>query len=230
MNIMTRMIGGISPFQQLKLHLDKVMECSKLVVPLLEAAFDDDQEKLSSLAKEVFRLEKEADNIKLDLRDNLPKGRMLPVARIDLLAYLKEQDNIADKVEDLAMNLTVRPLAIPSHLCAIDFKETLRALANEAIESANGVAKIFDWILEHKRAAFAGKVADKIRDAASEVGFHEHEADMHQFRLVRCILAIDDPGWKFAESYSLLAVVQSLSKLANHAESMSDYLRLMVAD
>ncbi|MDP8205964.1 MAG: TIGR00153 family protein [Candidatus Electryonea clarkiae] len=230
MNIMSKLIGGTSPFETLKEHLDKAMECVELVIPLLEAALEGNEEQLEKLSKQAFMLESEADKIKLGLRDNLPKTRMLPVDRIDLLAYLKEQDNIADKVEDLALMLTVRPFKLPEDHCLINFRESLLSLAAESVEAAEEVAEIFTKIVTHKKAAFTGKIASEIRDAASKVGKHERKADEHQFHLIRCILSIEDPSWNFAESYTLLAVVQSLSKLANHAESMSDYLRLMAAD
>jgi uncharacterized protein Yka (UPF0111/DUF47 family) len=47
---------------------------------------------------------------------------------------------------------------------------------------------------------------------------------------VQAVLGVEDPGWPFATSYSLLGIIRAVSKIADHAESMGDHLRLMVAD
>ncbi|MBZ0265733.1 TIGR00153 family protein [bacterium] len=233
MNILSKLIGGASPFDQLGDHLEKVMECLEYALPLLNTALDGDFEKVKELSKEVFTLEHEADKIKLAIRDSLPKAKLLPVSRPDLLAYLKQQDNIADNVEDMAMMLTVRPMQLPEKPCdqnVSEFKKEFIALAEEAVAAAKEAARMFERLNELKNAAFSGKITEELREIADKVGKHEHEADKHQFRLVRCILSIQDANWDFASSYTLLAVIQALGKLANSAESMTDYIRLMVAE
>lgn len=230
MNIIARLIGGASPFNALSQHLEKVMECVDLVIPILHAALAGDMVRAKEIAEQIFALEQEADEIKIELRDSLPKAKMLPVARPDLLAYLNQQDNLADKAEDLAMMLTVRAVKVPEETCNSNFNDELLGLAEKAVSSAKKVAEMFGRIDELKNRGFSGDIVEELRQAAAEVGRQEHLADLHQFRLVRCILSIDDPSWRFSSSYSLLEIVRSLGKLANHAESMSDYLRLMIAE
>ena len=73
-------------------------------------------ERLQELAKKIFKAEHEADVIKDEIRRSIPKRFFLPVYRGDLLGYLKLQDDMADTVEDLAVLLTLKNIALPSAL------------------------------------------------------------------------------------------------------------------
>lgn len=229
MNIISKLLGGPSPFDQLEDHHHKVMECVDLAIPILEAALDDDRVTVDELSKKIFIVEHEADEIKLDIRDNLPRAKLLPVARPDLLAFLKEQDNLADMVEDLAMMLAIRPFRLPEKNCET-LRDEMLGLGYQAVYAARHASRMFDRIGELRDAAFSGKVADELRENADEVSGHEYKADKHQYRIVRCVLTTDDPEWTFADAYTLMEVVRAFSGLANHAESMTDYLRLMIAE
>lgn len=231
MNILSKLLGAPSPFDALLKHLDKVMECVDLIEPMINAAIKGDADEVEELSHAVFRLEHEADEIKNTIRDNLPRDLLLPVSRIDFLAFLREQDSLADKTEDLAMMLSIRQMKVPGDCDNGSCADELRHLASHAVESAKTVAQMTRRIDELKRHGFKGPVADEMREAAREVGHLEWKADKHQYRLLKRLLKIDDgPDWPFVNSYTLMQVIQALGKLANHAESMSDYLRLMIAD
>lgn len=230
MNVLAKLLGSNSPFGELLKHLEKVMECVAYAEPILEAALEGEADRVKEMAETIFALEHEADLIKLNIRDTLPRDLLLPVSRADFLSFLREQDSLADKVEDLAMMLTVRKLNLPGDCGKRPCREELLGLAKHAIASANKVAEMTRSITKIKEAGFRGPATDALRDAAKVVGEMEHAADKHQFRLVRTILEKDDGSRPFVDSYATMRVISALSKLANHAESMSDYLRLMVAE
>ncbi|HEB83978.1 MAG TPA: TIGR00153 family protein [Bacteroidetes bacterium] len=230
MNVLGKLLGKESPFEQLTEHLEKVMACVDLVHPILEAALEGNAAEVKRIAQEIFLLEHEADVVKNRIRDHLPRDLMLPVSRMDYLAFLRAQDGVADNVEDLAMMLTVRQLRLPCGEADGTCRDQLLFLANHAVKASRSVAAMTRRIDELKRAAFTGPVADELRAAADEVSRQEFECDKHQFKLVKAILAEEDPEWPFASSYTLMEVIRALGKMANHAESMSDYLRLMIAD
>ncbi|MFH0883521.1 MAG: TIGR00153 family protein [bacterium] len=230
MNILAKLLGSSSPFVQLQQHLDKAMECVEYVKPLLEAALNGDRAKVKELAETVFRVEHEADEIKLHIRDTLPRDLLLPVSRADFLAFLREQDGLADKVEDMAMMLGVRQLHLPAECERGSCRDELLSLADHAINAAKKIAEMTRRLDELKEAGFRGPVAKELREMAKEVGILEHHADKHQFRLIRSLLSHTESEQPFADSYTTMQVISALGKLANHAESMSDYLRLMIAE
>ncbi len=230
MNVLMKLLQSNAPFELLVQHNHKGMECIKLIRPILEAATSGNQDRVKEIAKQIFRLEHEADEIKMELRDGLHRGMILPVARGDLLAYLREQDSIPDKVKDMASMLSARPLQLPQACTDNECERKLLELADLSIQAAEQVSGMVDRLDELKRYAFTGKVAEEIREAGKNVGSLESQSDKCQFQLVRLILSIDDPDWKFAASYTLMEIIKSLSKIANHAENISDYLRLMLAE
>ncbi len=229
MNILNKLIGRVSPFTKLQDHLEKVMECVRLIEPTIEAALEGNEKKVSELAHEIFRLEHEADEIKNGIRDSMPRELLMPVSRIDFLAFLREQDSLADKAEDMAMMLSIRQLRLPDSCERGPCAHELRHLAQHAVEAAEKVAAMTRRLDEVKAAGFKGPLIEEMREQANAVSMLEYKSDKHQFRLVRSLLTQEGHEWPFADSYAAMQVVQALGKLANHAEGMSDYLRQMLA-
>ena len=115
MSIISKLFGK-SPFEPLYQHMVKVKECVDLVRPLMDAVLQGEAKKIKEIAKKIFKAEHDADMVKKDIRSHLPKSIFLPVARGDLLRFLKEQDNIADSAEDLEVLLTLRKTTVPEEL------------------------------------------------------------------------------------------------------------------
>jgi len=227
MSVLSKLLGTPSPFKHLLLHLEKVLECVGLIEPLVNSLLEGDEEKTKEISLDIFRLEHEADEIKDEIRNHLPRGLMMAVSRHDFIAYLREQDNLADKAEDLAMMISIRKLRMPD---VADFRVNLEKLASRSVESVQTVIKMAHTLEEYRLAGFKGDKAEEILEFADKVGNLEYKADKHQFTLVQSLLSIEDKSWQFVETYTWMQIISSLGKLADHAEKMSDYIRLMIAD
>jgi predicted phosphate transport protein (TIGR00153 family) len=107
MNIIQELFGK-SPFGPLVEHTKKVHECVEMIRPLMEALVNEDYDEIRRLQDKVSRLEYEADTIKHNVREHLPRRYFMPVERVDLEKFISNQDNIADKAEDFAVILTLR--------------------------------------------------------------------------------------------------------------------------
>ena len=106
-----------SPFKPLRDHMDKVVES---VIPLndfFEALFQQDYSKLEKIQQQVIQAENEADSIKNEVRNNLPRNIFMPINRRDLLEMLDMQDTIADVTQDIVNLLTLRRMCLPIDLC-----------------------------------------------------------------------------------------------------------------
>lgn len=228
MSILAKLLGSQAPFEQLVTHLRVVMKCVDLIKPILTAATTGDRETFKKLAEQTFQLEHEADEIKNKIRDHLPKAVLLPVSRSDLLAYLKNQDSLADKVEDLVLSLS--NLRFPNGWSEVGILDDLFELADRAIDAAKHASGMLGRFEELRKKGFAGDIVSELRLTAGEVGKLEWKVDKQQFKLVQKVLDIDEPSWHFASSYVLLHVISALGKLADNAESMGDHMRLMIAD
>lgn len=115
---------GKSPFEPLQMHMSKVAMCVEELPSLFTALKQRDFALLEKIAQKISTREHEADLTKNDLRNHLPMGLFLPIARQSLLEILSLQDNIADKAERAAILLTFLPLEIDPFF-AEDFQEFL---------------------------------------------------------------------------------------------------------
>ncbi|MBU0509894.1 TIGR00153 family protein [bacterium] len=230
MDILAKILGSSTPFDLLLAHLRKTMECVNLTKPLLDAATSDNMEEVRRIADRVFKLEHEADGIKNQIRDHLPKSMLMSVSRADFLAYLREQDGLADKVEDLAAMLSMQGFRLPAQWSNGTFRNDLLKLADYAVTTAQQASALMIRFGELRRKGFSGEVIEQLREEAMAIGRSEWQVDKQQYKLVQALLTLDDPDWPFASTYILLEIVRALGRLADHAEGMGDYIRLMIAD
>src|SRR5690606_23053950 len=74
-----------SPFGPLAEHTQRVHDTVVLLRPLMEAFIEGDWARTQEIYERISRLEHDADVIKNDIRDHLPKSLFLPVDRGDVL-------------------------------------------------------------------------------------------------------------------------------------------------
>jgi hypothetical protein len=212
-----------SPFKPLREHMSKSMECASQLKPMFDALLEGDYEKLQRIADEVFKLEHEADLIKNEIRDNLPRKIFLPVDRTDFLVYLAEQDAIPDKVEDIAVLLTLKKLVIPEAI-----RSSLYELIDRVLHCLNLAYKLteeFDRLLE---ASFGDKEAEKVIQIADELDYSEWRADKKQYEVAKILLELEN---QISPVTCMLwfNIFKELGALANHAERLGKRLRLMLS-
>ena len=82
---------GKSPFGPLVEHTKKVHECVEQVKPLLEALIHENYIELRNLQDKVSKLEYEADRLKHEIREHLPRRFFLPVDKADLDKFLRAE-------------------------------------------------------------------------------------------------------------------------------------------
>lgn len=114
-----RKIGGIlgrNPFGPAHEHLLKVLDCIGALPRVVGAAISGDRAAVSEAAKEMHRLEFEADNLKNAIRMQFTTSIFASVNRSELLALVKAQDDVADECDRLAHELDLRPTRFPSFL------------------------------------------------------------------------------------------------------------------
>lgn len=221
MSIINKLFGK-SPFEPLYQHMCKVKKCVDLIQPLMHAFIDEDFDKITEITKLIFKAEHEADLMKKEIRINLPKGIFLPVARGDILRFLKEQDNIADATEDLAALLAMRRMKIPTEL-----KDELQNLVDEVIEAFNLTMKVSSEIKLLAETSFGGAEAHKVMEMIEEIKIKEWEADKAQMRAAQKMFSLEDQ----LDPVSVMMwmnIFRELGNLANHAENTGDQLRIML--
>lgn len=223
MSIISKLFGK-SPFEPLYQHMMKVKECVDLVRPLMDAFLNGEEKKLKEMAAKIFKAEHDADMVKKDIRNNLPKSLFLPVARGDLLSFLKEQDNIADSAEDLAVLLTMRKTAVPEEL-----KLELKDFVEKVIETYEVAMIVSSEIKVLAETSFGGVEARKVMELIENLKLKEWEADKAQMEAAKKMFSIE----KKLDPVSVMMwmhIFNELGTLANHAENAGDRMRMMLHD
>ena len=221
MSIISKLFGK-SPFEPLYQHMLKVKECVDLVRPLMDALLKKDEKKMKEIAERVFKAEHEADLVKKDIRNHLPKSLFLPVARGDLLRFLKEQDNIADSAEDLAVLLILRKTIVPEEL-----KDEIKDFVDKVIDTYEMAMAVSSEIKILAETSFGGVEAHKVMELIEQLKVREWEADKAQMEAAKKMFAIEkklDP----VDVMMWMNIFKELGTLANHAENAGDRMRMML--
>ena len=221
MSIISKLFGK-SPFEPLHQHMLKVKACVGLVRPLMDAFLKGEQEKVKDVAKKIFKAEHDADIVKKEIRSRLPKSILLPVARGDILRFLKEQDNIADSAEDLAALLILRKTTVPEEL-----KEKLKNFVDKVLETYEVAMTVSSEIKLLAETSFGGEEAHKVMELIEQLKLKEWEADKAQMTAAKKMFSIE----KKLDPVSVMMwmhIFRELGTLANHAENAGDQMRLML--
>lgn len=214
---------GKSPFRPLVEHTRRVHATVEQIRPFLEAYLAEDWERCEELHDQVSKLEHEADLQKNEIRDHLPKSLFLPVDRSDVLAYLKQQDSIADATEDLTVLLTLRNIVTPDVLgeSILDFADQVIRTSELLLEAGLELKDLFE-------ASFEGPEVDRVLRMVADVNDQEWEADKRERAVTRDLLTYDN-GMDPIDLLLWMRALDALGEVANHAENTGDLLRMMLS-
>ena len=214
---------GKSPFTALQGHMRVVLECVNEIPALFEALARADQEEVVKVRDRIFEREEEADRIKNELRNRLPKSLFMPVDRRDLLEVLQMQDSIADTAQDIAGLLVERPMELP------EFKqEPMLALAQRCVDTCDMSAKIIEELDELLAMGFRGKEASRVEEMVSALNKIEDETDELGIELTRRLFQHEDEI-KPVSVMMWYQLIEWVGDLADYAEKVGDRLRLLIA-
>lgn len=219
MQTLARLFGR-SPFAPLQTHMAKVAACVHLLVPLFEALGVKDYARVALLSEETSKLEHDADLTKNDIRNHLPSGLFLPIAKASLLEILALQDNIADCAEDVAVLLTFHNLEILPGF-ATEFQMFLNKNL-ETFEKGYDIIKEMGQLLE---SSFGGTEAEKVSKMVDVVAYKEHEADLLQATLLKKMFKESD-AMTTPTFFLWMKVIQELAALSDESEKLANRVRM----
>jgi predicted phosphate transport protein (TIGR00153 family) len=200
--------------------MDKVAECVHLLDSLFAALKAKDYPGVKQIATEISDVEHKADLIKSDIRNNLPSKLFLSIDKNTFLEILELQDAIADKVEDVAVLLTIRPLELlPS------FKEPFERFLAKNIQCFEESHKIIKELHDLLESSFGGVEAEEVKEMCDEVSFLEHESDCIQAELLSCLYAAEQQisYGTFGLWDKIFATTGAISDIS---ENLSDSIRM----
>ena len=213
-----------SPFGPTQAHMKKAIECAQQLRPLFEAVFAEDDDEVWRIANLIDQLESETDEIKSEIRNNLPKSLRLPVDRRDLLELIHMQDSIADSTEEMAEMLTLKKLRLPDEI-----KPDVTNFIDEILATCDLAGAIGAEMDELAAASFGGPEAEMVLemiyqlDDSFETKCHVAHRDLARklFAMEEKMTPVDMMLW-----YQIFSTAEYA---ANYAHRMGSRLRLLIA-
>lgn len=214
---------GQSPFKPLQAHMRVVVECANQVTGLFEAVHAEDKGRIEEIREKISGLENQADDIKNEMREHLPKSIFMPVDRRDLLEILDLQDSIADTAQDIAGMMVVRNMKLPGPV-----HQPMMALTRRCVDACNQLAKIMEELDELVETGFRGPEADKVMRMIDELNQIETDTDVKAIAVMRLLFEHED---EIGHVSTIMwdRVVHWIGDLANFAERAGNRHRLLLA-
>ena len=216
-------IFGSSPVQPLEKHIEIAFRCAKKLRPLFEAEIADDWDKALAVRAEIEALENEADNVKKEIRQNMPKSLFMPVPREDLLELLLVQDKIANRSKDVSGVIIGRRMQIPEAIADmfVEFVDRNIDAAKQARKSVRELDELFT-------AGFKGAEVDLVSDMIEKLDRIETHTDEQQTVLRSALFEIEktlDP----IDAMFLYEVIQLTGEIADMSERVGRRLELLLS-
>lgn len=212
-----------SPIKPLQEHINKVHQCCKLLVPFFEAVNANDWEEAAKQREKISQLEKQADDLKREIRLKLPRGIFMPVERTDMLELLTQQDKIANKAKDISGRIIGRQLTLPA-----DTQTDFMAYVKRCIDATLQAKKAINELDELLETGFKGREVELVEQMIHRLDEIEEDTDRLQIKLRRQFQQVETQ-YSPIDMMFLYQILEWVGDLADQAERVGARLELMLA-
>ncbi|RLB09359.1 MAG: TIGR00153 family protein [Deltaproteobacteria bacterium] len=209
-----------SPFDNLQKHADKVKECTMLFKKAADLYMNGDFEEFERITDQVARLESEADAIKRNIRNHLPRGVLMHVDKFQFFLYIREQDKVMDEIEETLFWLSFKHERIPDVL-----KEDFKHLIDLVIKPVDKLPVLVSQARRYFRT-HSNKDRDEVKSTVRDIRQWEREADFVERELKSKIFHHIKEALSV---FYLIRLTELVGDIADHAENASDMMRAMIA-
>ena len=212
--------GTLTYFEVFHAHAQAVEDTVNHMLTAVNMAADGEDPKEAIEA--TIAAELKADNVKNDLRRRVGSGKWNLLMRSDDFYHmLARQDRIADYAQNVAEQLSFRPLYDNAEAKAL-LKEMAGAVAKTAATYEDAVEALRDLTLSGYTKAGREKLGQLIDD----VNLAEHESDLVESRAAGFVFSIgeDDP----LAAVHMYRVLQRLDDVSNACETAANAFLPMV--
>jgi len=179
-------IFGASPVGPIQDHMDTCYRCAKELVAFFGHVANDDWERAQASRNKIVELEHEADDIKKQIRQQLPKSLFMPVPREDLLELLLVQDRIANRTRDVSGLVIGRRMTIPTSI-----QKDFVAFVSRNVDAAKKARKSIRELDELYETGFRGAEVALVESLVQELDEIENDTDVMQARIRGELFAIE---------------------------------------
>ena len=214
---------GSSPVRPLQKHMEKVQVCITQLSPFFDAVLSENWEDAGKIRGDITRLENEADDLKRELRINLPKSLFMAISRRDLLEVLTMQDKIANKAKDITGLIIGRKMVFPE-----SFGPLLKEFIQRSIDASEQAQKAINELDELVETGFRGKEVELVESMIKTLDKIEGDTDKIQVRVRTELFAIE-ADLNPVEVMFLYRIIDWIGDLGDLSQRVGSRLELMLA-
>ncbi len=219
-----------SPFEGLIPFTGKIKEGMDTLKEAVIAYIDGDEEKFNKFSDKVCAIEHEADKIKREIRNSLPKGVFMPVDKFQFFTLIKELDQILDSAEDIVVWLSFKKGVVLREI-----KKEFLALLNISISSVPILIEAIEIL--PRAVGFIKRDKKLLKEKIRAVRQREWESDQIAQCIVRTIFnlpqvdcMIKGNGVDCLTIHHILETTKYIGHIADHAENAADIIRVMISE
>jgi len=205
--------------QMLDDYINKVGEVLYKTLATLKYYFNDQIAEAKTCAREVDKLETEADAILRGFMVCLQEGAFMPLIRKDIFQVISAVDKVANAAESTCdFCLSQRP-----HIFQ-EFKGAFEDIVQANVEIFPGLKAAVD-ILKLGTFGMAGDEDTSFYDIAKNIGISESNIDDLEWKLTREIFSSDLP---LANKIHLHELLNHITRISDLTEDVADRIQIMI--
>jgi predicted phosphate transport protein (TIGR00153 family) len=214
---------GRSPIKPLQAHMATAVKAVIELPDFFEAVMAGDWDKATRAQQRIIDWEHKADDLKKQLRLQLPKSLFLPVPRTDLLELLTMQDRIANRAKDIAGIVLGRKMVIPEvmHRQTLEFVQSGVRTAEQALKAINEL----DSLLE---TGFSDRELTVVERMIQDLDNLEQQADKLEIGLRSSLFKLEN-NLPPVEVMFLYSVIDWIGDLSNRSHDVGGRFQLLLA-
>ena len=211
-----------SPIAGLQRHFKYVRLGTIALEKVVKYYLDGDKANFKKYAEKVYKYEHQADQVKGNIRNHLPRFIFIPIDKGDFLSLLTEADGVLDSAQDIAVLMDMCKTKVPD-----DIKIDILAVMNKAIECVNTLGAAMDMFKFMLESSFGGQTRKDIKKEIHDIHILEHETDKIEKKIAKSLF--NNPDIDPISVIHLLKIVDRMGCIADHAENAADRIRAMLA-
>ena len=214
---------GRSPVRPLQKHIQEAAACARELVPFIEAVLRKDWDAASAARARIVAREQSADDLKKDVRLNLPDNLWMPVARADLLDLLMIQDRVANTAKDVSGIVIGRRMAFPPEVGDVLMKLVRRCV--DAVDQAERSVHELDELFE---TGFRGAEVELVEEMISQLDAIEDDTDQLQAE-VRAALFVREKDLPPVDVVFMYQAIEWIGEVGDYAQRVGSRLQRLLA-
>lgn len=193
-------------------HLKKIFTIVDKFQDFIKNYCDNDVEEAQFKAKEIVTLEREADDIKEGIIDNLMKSTLHPMDQDEIIRLVLTSDDIAAQLKSTTRKLLyTHPIEIP-----VNIKMGLKDLVSTLVDESGALRETINALVKNR---------DDVKDKAEKTERLEETIDDLRVDLLAQILKWGDLSEHVSDWIMMKEAVENIEMASDKIEDTADVLR-----